>query len=403
MNRYFSGIEEALKDFRKGKMIVVVDDEGRENEGDLIFAAAKTTPQKINFMTKHGRGLVCLAIKGGRLDELALFPMVLENRESHEAAFTVSVDAKRGVTTGISAHDRAVTIKAIINQRNKAADLVRPGHLFPLRYREGGVLVRAGHTEAAVDMAVLAGLYPAGVICEVMKEDGSMARLPDLVRFAKKQGLRLISIAQLIEYRRKKEKLVKLLARSKLPTRWGDFEILSYESLPDRAVHLALVNGKIRGKEDVLVRVHSSCITGDVFHSLRCDCGEQLEKSFQIVSREGQGVILYMNQEGRGIGLGNKIMAYELQDQGLDTVEANRYLGFPADLRDYGIGAQILADLGLHRIRLLTNNPKKLVGLSGYGLTIAKRIPLEIPANPVNRRYLRVKKQKMGHLLELKK
>jgi len=399
--KIFADIEEVLKDLRKGRMVIVVDDEDRENEGDIVFAAEKVSPQKINFMAKYGRGLVCVTMTGQDLDRLGLKPMVEESRELKEAAFTVSVDAKNNVTTGISAHDRSTTIKTLINPKTKIKDLITPGHIFPLRYKDGGVLVRAGHTEASIDLAKLAGLYPAGVICEIMKEDGKMARLPYLLKFAKKHKLKIISIEQIIEYRRKKEKLVKLIAKSNLPTRFGEFKLFAYKDLVTNGVHLALVKGEVRGKKDVLVRVHSSCMTGDIFHSLRCDCGDQLEKSLMLITSEKRGVLLYMNQEGRGIGIENKIKAYELQDKGLDTVEANKKLGFPADLRDYGIGAQILSALGLSSIRLLTNNPKKIIGLEGYGLKITERIPIEIPANPVNKKYLKVKKKKLGHLINI--
>jgi len=399
--KIFADIEEVLKDLRKGRMVIVVDDEDRENEGDIVFAAEKVSPQKINFMAKYGRGLICVTMTGQDLDRLGLKPMVEESRELKEAAFTVSVDAKNNVTTGISAHDRSTTIKTLINPKTKIKDLITPGHIFPLRYKDGGVLVRAGHTEASIDLAKLAGLYPAGVICEIMKEDGKMARLPYLLKFAKKYKLKIISIEQIIEYRRKKEKLVKLIAKSNLPTRFGEFKLFAYKDLVTNGVHLALVKGEVRDKKDVLVRVHSSCMTGDIFHSLRCDCGDQLEKSLMLITSEKRGVLLYMNQEGRGIGIENKIKAYELQDKGLDTVEANKKLGFPADLRDYGIGAQILSALGLSSIRLLTNNPKKIIGLEGYGLKITERIPIEIPANPVNKKYLKVKKKKLGHLINI--
>lgn len=394
-----ASIEEAIEDIRSGKLIIIVDDEGRENEGDLAVAAEKVTPKVINFMTKHARGLICMPIIGERLDELQIPLMVQDNTSKFTTAFTVSVEAKHGVSTGISAHDRATTIKAVLNPATKAGDLSRPGHLFPLRAREGGVLVRAGHTEAIVDLARLAGLYPAGVICEIMADDGSMARLPQLEILAERYNLRIISVADLIAYRRRHEKLVRRVAEAKLPTKYGEFIAIAYKSITDPDEHVALVKGDISGDESVLVRVHSECLTGDVFHSLRCDCGDQVALAMKAIAEEGRGVFLYMRQEGRGIGLHNKIRAYALQDNGADTVEANKMLGFPPDLRDYGIGAQILVDLGLHSIRLLTNNPKKVVGLKGYGLEVTETIPLVVPPNPYNRDYLKTKKNKMGHLL----
>lgn len=397
----FNTIPEAIEYIKKGKTVIVIDDEERENEGDLVMAASKVTPEAINFMAKYGRGLVCLAIVGEKLDKLGIKPMVANGVELREAAFTVSVDARKGTTTGISAHDRATTVKAVINLRTKSSDLCSPGHIFPLRYQEGGVLVRAGHTEAVVDLAKLAGLYPAGVICEIMHEDGRMARTPELFRFAKKYKLAIITIADLIEYRRRTEKFIKRITTARLPTEFGEFKIILYESLLDNEHHLALVKGEVKGKKDVLVRVHSSCLTGDILHSLRCDCGSQLHRAMEIIERGGQGVILYMHQEGRGIGLVNKVKAYELQDKGLDTVEANKVLGFKPDLRDYGIGAQILADMGLSTIALLTNNPRKIVGIEGYGLKVTKRVPLEIKPTRVNQKYLRVKKKKLGHMLEV--
>jgi len=397
----FDSIEEALRDISLGKMVICVDDEDRENEGDLICAAEKVTPEIVNFMAKRARGLICLALTRKRLDELKIPSMVLENTSKMGTRFTVSIDAIRGTTTGISAYDRAHTIKVALDPSTQPEDLGRPGHIFPLRSAEEGVLRRAGHTEAAVDLARLSSLYPAGVLCEIMDSDGSMAKLSKLLQFKRRYGLKLITIKDLIEYRVRKERLIKRVVTTNLPTKYGDFRLIVYESVPDEYHHLALVKGDVKGRENVLVRVHSQCLTGDVFGSSRCDCGGQLTKALRIIEKEDQGVFLYMRQEGRGIGLINKLKAYELQDKGLDTVEANEALGFPSDLRDYGIGAQILMDLGLSTIRLLTNNPKKIIGLEGYGLTVVERIPVEVDPGSENRRYLLTKKNKLGHLIEL--
>ena len=395
----FAPIQEAVDAFRNGEMIIVVDDEDRENEGDLTVAAEKVTPDVVNFMITQGRGLVCVALTEERLIELDLPLMVRENTSQFETAFTVTIDAKGVTTTGVSAADRAATILATINPRTRPSDLARPGHVLPLRARNGGVLVRAGQTEAAVDLARIAGLYPAGVICEVTSKDGSMARVPELTRFAKRHKLLMITIADLIQYRRGTEALVKRVASASLPTDHGEFRVMAYESILDGETHVALVKGDLGDGENVLVRVHSRCLTGDVFHSARCDCGPQLEAAMNRISEEGRGVLLYLNQEGRGIGLANKIRAYELQEQGLDTVEANERLGFKADQRDYGIGVQILKDLGVRSMRLLSNNPRKLVGIEGYQLSVAEWLPLEIAPSDHTRGYLKTKKEKLGHKL----
>jgi len=394
-----ASISEAIEDIRTGKFIIIVDDESRENEGDLAMAAEKSTPEAINFMAKHGRGLICLPITGQRLDELGIPLMVTNNTSHYSTAFTVSIEAKSKVTTGISAFDRAQTIKTALDPNTKAGDLAQPGHIFPIRAREGGVLVRAGHTEAIVDLARLAGLYPAGVICEIMDEDGTMARLPQLEARASKFALKVVTIADLIAYRLRHEKLVQRVTEARLPTTYGEFTAVAYKSIVDAAEHVALVKGDISNDEPVLVRVHSECLTGDVFGSLRCDCGAQIEMALQSIAKEDQGVFLYMRQEGRGIGFHNKLCAYALQDQGMDTVEANIALGFAPDLRDYGVGAQILADLGLHNIRLLTNNPKKVIGLESYGIKIVETVPLIAPSSPYNIHYLETKQKKLGHIL----
>jgi len=401
----FNSIPEILEDLKKGLMVVVVDDEDRENEGDLVMAASFAKPQDINFMAKFGRGLICVPMEEERLRELDLHLMLGDSGKSNKkdpfsTAWTISVDAARGITTGISAFDRARTIEILIDPKAKPEDLIRPGHIFPLRARNGGILMRAGHTEAAVDMMKLAKLYPAGVICEIMNEDGSMARLTQLLEFAKKHNLKICSIADLIEYRRRSERLIERVTDTKLPTEHGEYNMILYRDVVNNQVHIALTRGEFTGSP-ALVRVHSECLTGDVFGSLRCDCGKQLKKAMQIIDKEGRGVILYMNQEGRGIGIVDKIRAYNLQDKGMDTVEANEALGHKPDLREYGIGAQILADLGLKDIRLLTNNPRKIVGLEGYGLKVVERVPLEIEPNPSNYRYLKTKKEKFGHNLNI--
>ena len=395
----FAPIDDAIAAIRRGEMIIVVDDEDRENEGDLTIAAERITPQAINFMATHGRGLICMPMLEERLAELDIPLMVAENTARFGTAFTVSIEAKRSTSTGISAGDRAATVRAAIDPATRPADLARPGHMFPLRARSGGVLVRAGQTEAAVDLARIAGLYPAGVICEIMNEDGTMARVPELAKFAKRHRLLMITIADLIQYRMRTEALVRRVASATLPTSHGEFRVFAFESLLDRETHVALVKGEVGDGENVLVRVHSRCLTGDVFHSARCDCGPQLDAAMDRIADEGRGILLYLNQEGRGIGLANKIRAYELQDQGLDTVEANERLGFKADQRDYGIGVQILRDLGVRSMRLLSNNPRKLVGIEGYNLSVLEWIPLEIAPSEHTRRYLKAKKEKLGHKL----
>jgi len=398
-NPPFSTIEEAIEDIRDGKMVVVCDAEDRENEGDLTMAAQFVTPEAINFMATHGRGLICLAITPDRCDELGLDLMAAKNESPYQTAFTVSVEAREGITTGISAHDRAHTVQVAIDPSTRPLDLVQPGHIFPLKAKEGGTLERTGQTEAAVDLARLAGLNPSGVICEVMNDDGTMARVPDLERYCSKHGLKMVTVSDLIAHRRRHDKLIERVVEAGLPTKFGDFQVVGFRSLVDDKHHVAMVKGEVAGEEDVLVRVHSECLTGDVFHSLRCDCGQQLEDALARIQDEGQGVLLYLAQEGRGIGLLNKLRAYRLQEEGLDTVDANMKLGLPADLRDYGIGAQILVDLGLSSIRLLTNNPKKIVGLEGYGLTVTDQVPIEHPPGEHNRDYLRAKKARLGHLL----
>jgi 3,4-dihydroxy 2-butanone 4-phosphate synthase / GTP cyclohydrolase II len=395
----FSTIEEAIEDIRQGKMVVVCDDENRENEGDLTMAAQFVTPEAINFMRKEGGGLICLALTPERCDELGLDLMAAKNESAFETAFTVSVEARSGVSTGISAADRARTIQVAIDPKSSPRELVQPGHVFPLKAKAGGVLERVGQTEAGVDLAKLAGLNPSSVICEIMNEDGTMARVPDLIPYCERHGLKMITVADLVAYRRRHEKLVERVVDTKLPTAFGDFVAVGYRSLVDNKHHVALVKGEVKGESDVLVRVHSECLTGDVFHSLRCDCGEQLESALAMIESEGRGVLLYLSQEGRGIGLLNKLKAYKLQEQGLDTVDANLRLGLPADLRDYGIGAQILVDLGLSSIRILTNNPKKISGLAGYGLSVADQIPIQHAPNPHNEAYLRAKKERLGHTL----
>ena len=393
-------LEEALGDLRAGKLLIVVDDEKRENEGDLVMPAEMVTPESVNFIATHARGLVCMPMTGERLDELDMPLMIRQNASNKDqTAFTVSVDYKKGTTTGISAYDRAATIKSLLDPNTRADELTKPGHLFPLRYHPGGVLARAGHTEAIIDLCNMMGMYPAGIVCEIMNEDGTMARMEALEKFAEKHDLKILSIAQIIAHRRRNEKLVERVAEARLPTKYGEFKAIAYRSAVDPGEHIALTIGKWSKDAPVLVRIHSECLTGDVFGSIRCDCGEQIEMALNILSKEGNGVFLYMRQEGRGIGLHNKIKAYSLQDNGLDTVDANRSLGFEPDMRHYGIGAQILQDLGVKQLRLLTNNPRKVVGLAGFGLEIVERVPVEASVNDENREYLRTKKARMGHIL----
>ena len=394
----FDSIEEAIEAFQNGEIVVIVDDEDRKNEGNLAMAAEKVTPDAVNFMAKYGRGLICLPATGERLDELKLSPMVTDSTAYMNTAYTVSIDARDKISTGASAYDRARTILSFIDPKSEPEDFIRPGHVFPLRAKDGGVLVRAGHTEATIDLARLAGLYPSGVICAIMNDDGTMAQVPDLLKFAQMHSLKIVTVAALIQYRRQTEKLIKRIASAQMPTAYGDFELHAYETTIDDETHIALTLGHLDGDEPALVRVHSRCLTGDTFRSLRCDCGDQLEQAMKMIQKEGKGVLLYMHQEGRGIGLKNKIMAYMLQDSGLDTVEANEKLGFKADLRDYGIGAQILTDLGLSKIRLMTNNPRKIAAFAGYGLEVVERVPIEIPPNKVNIGYMQTKRQKLGHV-----